>query len=195
MAFRWTLVHGGKTPPPGEVVAPDERLSWGRTIGIGGQHVIAMFGATFVFPIVMGLDPNLAIMMSGVATILFLLITQNRIPSYLGTSASFVGGVLAIRAMGGDSAVVTGAILVAGLVLAGAGVLIWVLGYRVIHRVFPPAVTGAVVMLIGFGLAFVVADVYWPQDPWVALITMFAVFLFTVRLPGFFAPHRDPASR
>lgn len=185
MAFRWTLVHGGKTPPPGEVVAPDERLSWPRMVGIGGQHVVAMFGATFVFPLVMGLDPNVAIMMSGVATILFLLITQNRIPSYLGTSASFVGGVLAIRAMGGDDAVVTGAILVAGLVLAACGVLIWVLGYQVIHRVFPPAVTGAVVMLIGFGLAFVVADVYWPQDPWVALITMFAVFLFTVRLPGF----------
>ena len=59
----------GKTPPPGEVVAPDERLSWPRTVGLGAQHVVAMFGATFVFPLVMGLDPNLAIMMSGVATI------------------------------------------------------------------------------------------------------------------------------
>ena len=98
MAFSWKVVHGGKTPPPGEVVAPDERLSWGRTAGIGAQHVVAMFGATFVFPLVMGLDPNLAIMMSGVATILFLLITQDRVPSYLGTSASFVGGVIAIRA-------------------------------------------------------------------------------------------------
>jgi uracil-xanthine permease len=154
-------------------------------VGIGGQHVVAMFGATFVFPLVMGLDPNLAIMMSGVATILFLLITQNRIPSYLGTSASFVGAVVAIRAAQGSDGVVTGAILVAGLVLALAGVLIWVLGIRVIHAVFPPAVTGAVVMLIGFGLAFVVATVYWPQDQWVALVTMLAVFIFTVRLPGF----------
>ncbi len=122
MAFQWKVVHGGKTPPPGEVVRPDERLSWGRTAGIGAQHVVAMFGATFVFPIVMGLDPNVAIMMSGVATLLFLLITQNRVPSYLGTSASFVGGVFAIRAAGGDSAVVTGSILVAGLVLAAAGI-------------------------------------------------------------------------
>ena len=56
-----------------------------------------MFGATFVFPLVMGLDANLAIMFSGICTILFLLITQNKVPSYLGTSASFVGGVVAIR--------------------------------------------------------------------------------------------------
>ncbi len=191
MAFTWKVVHGGRTPPPGEVVRPDERLSWGRTVGIGAQHVIAMFGATFVFPLVMGLDPNLAIMMSGVATILFLLIVQNRVPSYLGTSASFVGGVVAVRAAaGGDTpgdALVTGAILVAGLVLAAAGLAIHFLGVRVLHAVFPPVVTGAVVMLIGFGLAFVVADFYWPVDQWVAIATMTALFLMTVLLRGFLA--------
>jgi uracil-xanthine permease len=187
MAIGWKVVHGGKTPPPGEVVRPDERLSWGRTVGIGAQHVVAMFGATFVFPLVMGLDPNVAIMMSGVATILFLLITQNRVPSYLGTSASFVAGVAAIRAAGGDDARVTGSILVAGLVLAAVGVAISVIGIQIIHRVFPPAVTGAVVMLIGFGLAYVVADFYWPVDRWVAIATMAAVFLMTVMLRGFWA--------
>lgn len=187
MAIGWKVVHGGRTPPPGEVVRADERLSWSRMVGIGAQHVVAMFGATFVFPIVMGLDPNLAIMMSGVATILFLLITQNRVPSYLGTSASFVGGVFAIRAAQDSDGLVTGSILVAGLVLAAAGVAIQLLGIGVIHRVFPPAVTGAVVMLIGFGLAFVVADVYWPVDRWVALTTMLAVFLMTVLLRGFWA--------
>ena len=187
MAFKWKVVYDGKTPPPGEVVRPDERLSWGRTVGIGAQHVIAMFGATFVFPLIMGLDPNLAIMMSGVATILFLLITQDRVPSYLGTSASFVGGVFAIRAAQDADSVVTGAILVAGLVLAAVGIAVSVLGMRVIHRVFPPVVTGGVVMLIGFGLAYVVADVYWQQDRWVALITMFALFLMTVLLRGFWS--------
>ncbi len=184
----WKVVHGGKTPPPGEVVRPDERLGWGRMVGLGAQHVIAMFGATFVFPIVMGLDPNLAIMMSGIATILFLLITQNRVPSYLGTSASFVGGVFAIRAAeGATDAQVTGAIMVAGLVLAAAGLAINFLGIGVLHRIFPPVVTGGVVMLIGFGLAFVVADFYWPVDHWVALITMTALFLMTVLLRGFMA--------
>ena len=179
-------VHGdGRSPAPGEVVAPDERLSWPRTVGLGAQHVIAMFGATFVFPLVMGLDPNLAVMMSGVATIVFLLIVQGKVPSYLGTSASFVGGVFAIRAAGGSDAIVTGAILIAGFVLALAGLTIHFLGTRIIHKVFPPPVTGAVVMLIGFGLAFVIADVYWPQDPWVALITMVFVFLVMVSFRGF----------
>src|SRR3982750_4954348 len=112
MAMTWKLVYDGRTPPPGEAVAPDERLSWGRTVGLGAQHVVAMFGATFVFPLVMGLNPQLAIMMSGIATICFLLIVSGRVPSYLGTSASFVGAVAAIRAPGGTSAAGTGAILV-----------------------------------------------------------------------------------
>ncbi|TNY34976.1 uracil-xanthine permease family protein [Thermomonospora catenispora] len=188
MAFGWKVHGDGRSPAPGEVVMPDERLSWPRTVGLGAQHVIAMFGATFVFPLVMGLDPNLAVMMSGVATILFLLIVQGRVPSYLGTSASFVGGVFAIRA-GVDTAQtdawVTGAILVAGAVLALVGVAIHLLGQQIIHRVFPPPVTGAVVMLIGFGLAFVVADTYWPQDHWVALITMAFVFVVMVAFRGF----------
>src|SRR3954447_13439320 len=137
MAFGWKLYGDGSTPPPGQAVAPDERLSWPRTVGIGAQHVVAMFGATFVFPIVMGLDPNLAIMMSGIATILFLLIVNGKVPSYLGSSASFVGAVVSIRAAGGTTANVTGAILVAGLVLGVVGLIIHFLGARVIHRIFP----------------------------------------------------------
>src|SRR5256884_4305951 len=181
----WRVVHGGKTPPPGAVVRPDERLSWPRTIGLGAQHVVAMFGATFVFPLMMGLNPQLAVMMSGIATICFLLIVQGRVPSYLGTSASFVGGVLAIRAQGGDSADVTGAILVAGVVLALCGIAIHYLGSRVLHAVLPPVVTGAVVMLIGFNLAPVVANIYWPQDQWVALVTMVAVMVIALGFRGF----------
>src|ERR687889_40969 len=153
MAFGWKLYGDGKTPPLGEAVAPDERLSWPRTIGIGAQHVVAMFGATFVFPIVMGLDPNLAIMMSGIATIIFLLMVNGKVPSYLGTSASFVGGVIAVRASGGDSADVVGAILVSGVVLALVGVLIHVAGVRFLHAILPPAVTGAVVLVIGYLLS------------------------------------------
>ncbi|HET6651492.1 MAG TPA: solute carrier family 23 protein [Nocardioides sp.] len=165
---------------------PDERLSWGRTVGLGAQHVVAMFGATFVFPLIMGLNAQLAIMMSGIATICFLLIVQGKVPSYLGTSASFVGGVAAIRAQGGDSAQVTGAILVAGVVLALVGVAIHFLGSGVLHQVLPPVVTGAVVMLIGFNLAPVVANIYWPQDQWIALIVMTSVILMAVGLRGFY---------
>ncbi|NJP89247.1 nitrate reductase [Nonomuraea sp. FMUSA5-5] len=154
-------------------------------VGIGAQHVIAMFGATFVFPLVMGLDANLAVMMSGVATILFLLIVNGKVPSYVGSSASFVGAVVAIRAAGGGDATVTGALLVVGAVLAVCGFAIHKLGVGVIHRVFPPIVTGGVVMLIGFGMAYVAADVYWPKDPWVALLTMAATFVFIGVFKGF----------
>src|SRR6478752_5994129 len=181
--FTWTRVD----PAPGEPVAPDERLSWGKTAGLGAQHVVAMFGATFVFPLVMGLDPNLAIFFSGVCTILFLLICSNRVPSYLGTSASFVAGVAAIRAQGGDSADVTGAILVSGLVLLAVGVLVHFAGAGLIHKVLPPAVTGAVVMLIGFNLAPVVAQIYWPQDQWVALLTATFMVFAAVLFPGFWS--------
>jgi uracil-xanthine permease len=186
MALGWKLVYDGKTPPPGAAVAPDERLSWGRTVGLGAQHVVAMFGATFVFPLIMGLNPQLAILMSGIATMCFLLIVQGKVPSYLGTSASFVGGAAAIYAQGGDPSDVTGAVLVAGVVLALVGVLIHFAGTRVLHAVLPPVVTGAVVMLIGFNLAPVVATVYWPQDQWVALLTMLAVIVMAVGLRGFF---------
>jgi uracil-xanthine permease len=187
MAFSWDVVYGGKTPPPGQVVRPGERLSWPRTIGLGAQHVVAMFGATFVFPVIMGLNPNVAIMFSGIATIMFLLIVKGKVPSYLGTSASFVAGVAAIRAQGGDSSDVTGSILIAGLVLAAVGVFVHFSGAGLVHKVLPPSVTGAVVMLIGFNLAPVVAGVYWPQDQYVALLTMTAVVLMTVMLKGFWA--------
>ncbi|GAA3545794.1 uracil-xanthine permease family protein [Nocardioides daeguensis] len=181
--FKWEVVN----PAPGEPVAPNQRLPWGRTVGLGAQHVVAMFGATFVFPLVMGLDPNLAIMFSGLCTIGFLLICNNKVPSYLGTSASFVAGVAAIRTQGGDSADVTGAILVAGLVLAAIGVAVHFAGAGLIHKILPPAVTGAVVMLIGFNLAPVVAGVYWPQDQWIALATAAFMVCASVLLPGFWS--------
>src|SRR3712207_5009307 len=185
MAFGWKLYGDGKTPPLGEAVAPDERLSWPRTVGIGAQHVVAMFGATFVFPIVMGLDPNLAIMMSGIATIIFLLIVNGKVPSYLGTSASFVGGVFAVRAAGGDDADVVGAILVSGVVLAIVGVIIHFAGVRAVNKVLPPAVTGGVVMIIGFKLAPVATQILWNQDQRAALATMTFVIVCSLALRGF----------
>ncbi|MGZ4452637.1 MAG: uracil-xanthine permease family protein [Nocardioides sp.] len=181
--FKWEVVD----PAPGQPVAPQQRLPWGRTIGLGAQHVVAMFGATFVFPLVMGLDPNLAILFSGICTIGFLIACSNRVPSYLGTSASFVAGVAAIRAQGGDSSDVTGAILVSGVVLALVGLLVHFAGSGVIHKILPPAVTGAVVMLIGFNLAPVVAGVYWPQDQWIALLTAAFMVCAAVLLPGFWS--------
>ncbi|WP_426561092.1 uracil-xanthine permease family protein [Angustibacter sp. McL0619] len=167
------------------VVLPEERLSWPRTIGFGAQHVVAMFGATFLFPIAMGLDPQLAILTSGVSTILFLLIVRGKVPSYLGSSAAFVGGATAIYAQGGMQPDVTGAILVAGVVLAVVGVVVHLVGPRVVDAVLPPVVTGAVVMLIGLALAPLVGQKFWPQDGWVAFATMSFVIILLVAGRGF----------
>lgn len=180
----WKL-HGDGTLKPGAVVAPDERLSWGKTVGLGAQHVVAMFGATFVFPLLMGLNPQLAVMMSGIATLVFLVAVKGRVPSYLGSSASFVGVSAAIYAAGGNPAHVSGAMFWVGVALFAAGLIIHFLGAGVIHRALPPVVTGAVVMLIGFNLAPVVAKVYWPQDQWIAIITMLVVVLLSVGARGF----------
>ncbi|GAB7188897.1 xanthine/uracil permease [Kitasatospora sp. Ki12] len=187
LGVRWKLHGDGRTPEPGAVVRPDERLSWPRTVGLGAQHVVAMFGASFVAPVLMGLDPNLAIMMSGVATVIFLLATRGRVPSYLGCSLSFVGVAAVIRAQGGTSATVTGAVLVVGVALFLVGVAVQRFGARIIHAAMPPIVTGAVVMLIGFNLAPVTASTYWPQDQWTALLVMFFTGLAVVGLRGFWS--------
>ena len=180
----WTL-HGDGKLKPGEVVAPDERLSWGKTVGLGAQHVVAMFGATFVFPLLMGLNPQLAVMMSGIATLIFLLVVRGRVPSYLGSSASFVGVATAIYGAGGNPADLTGAMLWVGVLLFMVGVIIHFAGSRLIHAALPPVVTGAVVMLIGSNLAPVVAGTYWPQDQWIALFVMIVVVVLSVGVKGF----------
>ncbi|MHA7862457.1 uracil-xanthine permease family protein [Tessaracoccus sp. Y36] len=180
----WKL-HNNGVLLPDAVVKPTERLGWGRTIGLGAQHVVAMFGATFVFPLLMGLNPQLAVMMSGIATLLFLFVVKHRVPSYLGSSASFVGVATAIYAAGGNPATLTGALFVVGLLLFMAGLIIHFAGARVIHKALPPVVTGAVVMLIGFNLAPVVAGVYWPVDPWLAFVVMLIVVGLSIGLRGF----------
>ncbi|BAW10263.1 pyrimidine utilization transporter G [Nocardia seriolae] len=162
-------------------------MSWPRTFGLGAQHVVAMFGASFVAPVLMGLDPNLAIMMSGVATAIFLLATRGQVPSYLGCSLSFVGVAAVIRAQGGSSATVTGACLAVGVVLFLIGLAVQKFGARIVHAAMPPVVTGAVVMLIGFNLAPVTASTYWPQDQWTALLVMLFTGLAVVGLRGFFS--------
>ncbi|MEU2738231.1 solute carrier family 23 protein [Streptomyces sp. NPDC007095] len=183
--FGWKLHGDGRHLKPGEVVKPDERLTWPRTIGLGAQHVVSMIGACFVAPVLMGLNPSLGLMASGVATLLFLVMTRGRVPSYLGSSLSFVGVAAVIRSQGGGSAELTGALFVVGLALAAVGVVVRFLGARVVHAVLPPVVTGAVVMLIGFNLAPVAAGTYWPQDQWTALATMLFTGLALVVLRGF----------
>ena len=106
--FSWREKRGG-------VIAPDERLPWPNTIALGMQHVLAMFGATFLAPLLMGFDPQLAIFFSGIGTLIFFFVVGGRIPSYLGSSFAFIAPVIAAQQEGGIPAAL-GGIVVAGLI-------------------------------------------------------------------------------
>ncbi len=147
----WTLKHNG-------VIAPDERLPWGQTMLIGIQHVGAMFGATALAPIIMGFDPNVAIFFSGVGTLIFFLMVGGRVPSYLGSSFSFIAVVVAATAYTGSGpnpniSDALGGIIAAGVIYGLIGVLVMVAGSRWIGVLMPPVITGAVVAVIGLNLA------------------------------------------
>jgi uracil-xanthine permease len=139
-------------PADAAVVAPDERLSWPRTIGIGAQHVVAMFGATFLVPVLTGFPPTTTLLFSGIGTVLFLLITGNRLPSYLGSSFAVIAPVLAaVGSSGAGSAL--GGLVAVGLALVVIGAVVHFVGTGWLNATLPPVVTGAVVALIGFNLA------------------------------------------
>ncbi len=178
----WTVHGDGVRVGPGEVVGPRERLSWPRTIGIGTQHVVAMFGATFLVPLITGFPPATTLFFSAVGTLLFLAITRNRVPSYLGSSFAFIAPIGAATEVGGMSAAL-GGIVVTGVLLAIVGLVVHFAGSRWIDIVMPPIVTGTVVALIGFNLA----PSAWGNvsaAPVTALATIAVVILVTVLFRG-----------
>jgi len=183
MALPWTLHGDGKNVASTEIVLPEERLSWPRTIGFGMQHVVAMFGATFLVPLLTGFSPATTLFFSGIGTLLFLLITGNRLPSYLGSSFAFIAPVLAATAAGGTGDAL-GGIIIVGALLAVVGVVVHLVGTRWIDLVLPPIVSGAIVALIGFNLA-PAAKNNFEASPVIALITLLAIILSAVLLKGF----------
>ena len=155
---------------PDFVVAPDERLSWPSTLGLGAQHVVAMFGATFLVPVLTGFPPATTLLFSGVGTILFLLITGNRLPSYLGSSFSVIAPVTAaVAAQGSGSAL--GGIVAVGVLLMLVGGIVHLAGTRWLDLTLPPVVTGAIVALIGFNLA-PAAKTNFEAGPLLGLVTL-----------------------
>lgn len=175
--FTWK-VHSG-----GEVVAPDERLSWPRTIGIGLQHIAAMFGATFLVPILTKMPPSTTLFFSGIGTMLFLLITRNRVPSYLGSSFAFLAPIAAASANGGPAAAL-GGVVVTGVVLALVGLIVRASGIKWIEWMLPPVVTGTIVMLIGFNLAGAAKN-NLAAGPVVGIITLAAIGVIAAVSRGF----------
>lgn len=182
----WTLHGDGRHVTPGEVVSPNERLTWPRTIGIGVQHVAAMFGATFLVPILTGFPPTTTLLFSGIGTLLFVLITRNRVPSYLGSSFAFIAPVIAAKGADGNIAVALGGIVAAGVLLFLVGLAVQVAGVKWIELLLPPVVTGTIVAVIGLNLAGVAKSGITAQ-PLIGVITLGSILLITVLSRGFLA--------
>jgi uracil-xanthine permease len=180
----WTLRTEG-------IIAPDERLPTGSTIIVGLQHVVAMFGATVLGPLLMGFDPNVSILFSGIGTLVFFFITAGRVPSYLGSSFSFIGVVIAATAYSGKGPnpnipVALGGIIACGVVYAIIGWIVTVSGTRWVEKLMPPVVTGAIVAVIGLNLApvAIMGVKATAFDTWIGLMTVLAVGLVAVMAPG-----------
>jgi putative pyrimidine permease RutG len=182
--FHWTLRREG-------IIAPDERLPWGHTIVVGVQHIFAMFGATVLAPLLMGFDPNTAILFSGIGTLIFFVVVAGRVPSYLGSSFAFIAVVVAATGYAGaganpNIAVALGGIIAAGALYAAIGLVVMAVGYRWIEVLMPPVVTGSVVAVIGLNLASVaISDVSGSTfGIAIGLLTVVAVGLVAVYAPG-----------
>jgi uracil-xanthine permease len=196
--FQWTVKRDG-------IIAPDERPPAGQAVALGVQHIFAMFGATFLGPVLMGFDPNVAIFFSGIGTIVFFICVRGRIPSYLGSSFSFIAVVAAATAYSGSGAnpnvaTALGGIIACGAVYAVIGLVVMAVGYKWVEWLMPPVITGAIVMVIGLNLAHVaVSDLSgvasWYVNPaagqvndlflmTLGLLTTAAVLLVAAWAPG-----------
>jgi putative pyrimidine permease RutG len=175
----------------GGVIAPDERLSWPLTTVMGVQHVVAMFGATVLAPILMGFDPNIAILMSGIGTLIFFVVTGGKVPSYLGSSFAFIGVVIAASGYAGKGpnaniGVALGGIIACGVLYTLIGAVVQRLGTGWIDRLMPPVVTGAVVAVIGLNLAGIPIKNMAASnfEAWVQVLTFVSVALVAVMTRG-----------
>src|SRR5215471_16338872 len=168
-----------------DIVYPEDRLPWPQTILMGVQHVMAMFGATVLVPLILGFNPNTVIFFSGVATLIFLFVTGRKVPSYLGSSFSFLGAVLAIQ--GGSTShhdLAYGGIVIAGVIYIAIGVVVHFVGVNPIRYLLPPVVTGTVVAVIGIALAGAAWNNF-KGDYLTATVTVLVAVLVSVYLRGF----------
>jgi len=180
-----------RSAQPGVVVAPDERLPWPQTFAMGVQHVIAMFGATVLAPLLMGFDPNVAILMSGIGTLIFFVVVGGKVPSYLGSSFAFIGVVIAASGYGGQGpnanlGAALGGIVACGAVVLLIGLAVTAAGTAWIESLMPPVVTGAVVAVIGLNLAGVPIKNMAPTpfDAWMQAVTFLSVGVVAVYTRG-----------
>ena len=116
------------------------------------QHLFAMFGATVLVPLLVGINPCIAIMTAGIGTLIFQLCTKGKVPVFLGSSFAFISPILAIMAIYNDSSYVQGGIIAVGIVYAIVALLIKKIGSEKLMNLLPPHVVGAMIIIIGLSL-------------------------------------------
>ncbi|MBW8856073.1 MAG: pyrimidine utilization transport protein G, partial [Bradyrhizobium sp.] len=180
----WTLKSSG-------VIMPEERLPLGQTVVSGLQHCVAMSGSTIIAPLLMGFDPNVAVLFSGIGTLIFFVIVAGRVPSYLGSSFAFIAVVIAATGYVGHGpnpnlSVALGGIVGAGVLYGVIALIVMWSGVGWIEKLLPPAVTGAVVAAIGLNLAPVAVKAVSANafDTGIGLATVLIIGVVAVGAPG-----------
>lgn len=173
------------------VLDVDERPGTGQWIGLSLQHMFSMFGSTVLVPILVGLNPGIALFSSGVGTLMYLLITRHKIPAYMGSSFSFIVPMMALMKSTGYPGIAQGTIAVGGVYLI-VSLIVSHFGSAWIDRILPPIVVGPIVMVIGLSLAATAAkdatmngSTYDIKYFIVAMLTLLITIIFNMFFKGF----------
>lgn len=173
------------------VLDVDERPGTGQWIGLSLQHMFSMFGSTVLVPILVGLNPGIALFSSGVGTLMYLLITRHKIPAYMGSSFSFIVPMMALMKSTGYPGIAQGTIAV-GCVYLIVSLIVSRFGSAWIDRILPPIVVGSIVMVIGLSLAATAAkdatmngSTYDIKCFIVAMLTLLITIIFNMFFKGF----------
>lgn len=174
------------------VLDVQEKPSIGQLLTFSFQHMFAMFGSTILVPKLVGLSPSIALLTSGIATIIFLLVTQFKVPAYLGSSFAFISPILVVAGLSEANVSINpgnammGAMLV-GLVYAVVALLIWKTGYKWLMNILPPIVVAPIIIVIGLGLSGTAVDMAMNVDGAynglhfsAAMVTLLASIFFTI---------------
>ncbi|WP_063515257.1 uracil-xanthine permease family protein [Schleiferilactobacillus harbinensis] len=168
-----------------------DKPPFGHWVGLSIQHLFAMFGSTVLVPILVGLDPGIALFSSGVGTLLHIMITKRRIPAYMGSSFAFIVPMVALMKTAGYPAIAQGTVAV-GLVYLVVATIVYFMGSSWIDKALPPIVVGPIVMAIGLSLAATAASdatMNGKQYDWrffaVGMLTALITVAFNMYLKGF----------
>lgn len=174
------------------VLDVNERPGFGQWVGLSIQHMFSMFGSTVLVPILVGLNPGIALFSSGVGTLMYILITKGKIPAYMGSSFSFIVPMIALMKTVGYPGIAQGTIAV-GCVYLVVSLVVSMIGSDWIDRLLPPVIVGPIIMVIGLSLAGTAAKDatinaaghYDLKFFVVALLTLLVTIAFNMFMKGF----------